>query len=270
VEGERIVLEKHVVIVGFGRAGQLAAQTLRACNIPLVVLEMNADNVRHGKQQGLPVYYGDATSEEALKHAHVESARLVVLLINDAQAAQRVVDTVRRVARGTSILTRTRYLVEKKGLMDLGAHDVVAEEIEGAVEIIARMLRTVQMPRNVIDQQLRNVRSESQTTERKQTVPRQRLRDITALDDLKIECALVYEQSAAVGTSAMGLHLRSTTGALMVGIRRGERLLDHPDPGEPFQPGDVVYFVGTNESIARAMPLFASGSMRPSAEPSSS
>jgi len=268
-ETEPLVLENHVIVVGFGRAGQLAAQTLRACNIPLVVLEMSADNVRRGKQQGLPVYYGDATSEEALKHAHVESARLVVLLINDPQAAQRVVDTIKRVAPGASILTRTRYLVERKGLMDLGAHDVVAEEIEGAVEIIARMLRTVQIPRNVIDQQLRNVRADSQTTERKQTIPRQRWRDVTALDDLKIECALVYEQCAAVGASAVDLRLRSTTGALVVGVRRGERLLDHPDPTAPFEAGDVVYFVGTNESIHRAMPLFSSGSLRPSEDPGS-
>ncbi|HXS15556.1 MAG TPA: NAD-binding protein, partial [Polyangiaceae bacterium] len=268
-ETEPLVLENHVIVVGFGRAGQLAAQTLRACNIPLVVLEMSADNVRRGKQQGLPVYYGDATSEEALKHAHVESARLVVLLINDPQAAQRVVDTIKRVAPGASILTRTRYLVERKGLMDLGAHDVVAEEIEGAVEIIARMLRTVQIPRNVIDQQLRNVRADSQTTERKQTIPRQRWRDVTALDDLKIECALVYEQCAAAGASAVDLRLRSTTGALVVGVRRGERLLDHPDPTAPFEAGDVVYFVGTNESIHRAMPLFSSGSLRPSEDPGS-
>lgn len=257
VDAERIQLENHVVVVGFGMAGQLAAKTLRACELPLVVLEMNAENVRRGKQQGLPVYYGDATSEEALKHAHIESARLIVLLINDPQAAQRVVDTVKRVAPGTSILTRTRYLVERRGLMDLGAHDVVAEEIEGAVEIIARMLRTVEIPRNVIDQQLRNVRAESQTTERKQTVPRTRLRDVSALDDIKIECALVHEQCGAAGQSAVELHLRSTTGALVVAVRRGDRLLDHPDPTAPFQPGDVVYFVGTNESIARAMPLFS-------------
>ena len=51
------------------------------------MLELNADNVRRGKALGLPVYYGDATSEEALGHAHLASARLLVLLMNDPQAA---------------------------------------------------------------------------------------------------------------------------------------------------------------------------------------
>ncbi|HYJ07809.1 MAG TPA: cation:proton antiporter, partial [Polyangiaceae bacterium] len=62
-------LENHVIVVGFGVAGLLAARSLVAAGQPFVVLELNADNVRKGKELGLPVYYGDATSEEALGHA---------------------------------------------------------------------------------------------------------------------------------------------------------------------------------------------------------
>src|SRR5262249_12883300 len=43
------VLERHVVLVGYGIAGRLAARTLSACGIPFVVLELNADNVRAAK-----------------------------------------------------------------------------------------------------------------------------------------------------------------------------------------------------------------------------
>ncbi|HMI91121.1 MAG TPA: cation:proton antiporter [Polyangiales bacterium] len=249
-------LEGHVVIVGFGLAGRFAAQTLRECDIPFVVLELNSDNVRKGKELGLPVYYGDATSAEALHHAHIENARAVVLLMNDAQAAHRVVDTLKRVAPSVSILMRTRYLLERQPLLDLGAHDVVAEEVEGAVEIIARMLRTIDVPRNVIDERIRSVRNEAQTSERKQTVPRNRLGHVQALAEMKIECALVHELSQAAGASAIALQLRTETGALVVGVQRGDKLLDQPDPTVPFQAGDIVYFAGTSEALARALPLF--------------
>jgi CPA2 family monovalent cation:H+ antiporter-2 len=254
-EGQ-VTLEGHVVIVGYGLAGRFAAQTLTACRVPFVVLELNAENVRKGKEQGLPVYYGDATSEEALRHARVEHARLVVLLMNDPQAAERVVDTIKRVAPTAAVLMRTRYLLERDALMKLGARDVVAEEVEGAVEMISRMLRTIEVPRNVINERIRGVRSETQTSERKQTVPRTRLREVTALDEMKIESALVHEHSPAAGASAVSLRLRSETGALVVGVRRGEKLLERPDPTVPFEPGDVVYFVGSNEALARALPLF--------------
>jgi monovalent cation:H+ antiporter-2, CPA2 family len=253
---EHTTLQNHVVIVGYGLAGQFAARTLRDCDAPFVVLELNADNVRKGKEQSLPVYYGDATSEEALRHAHVDSARMIVLLMNDPQAAQRVVDTVKRVAPGVPVLMRTRYLAEREGLLRLGAKDVVAEEVEGAVEIISRMLRGIDVPRNVIDDKIRGVRGDTQATERKQTVPRKRLGDVGALSELKIESALVQEQSRAAGASPVTLRLRSDTGALVVGVRRGDKLLEKPDPTVPFQPGDVVYFVGTSEALARALALF--------------
>jgi CPA2 family monovalent cation:H+ antiporter-2 len=139
--GESRKLENHVIIIGFGVAGLLTARTLSDAGAPFVVLELNADNVRRGKALGLPVYYGDATSEEALGHAHLADARQVVLLMNDQQAAQRVVDMLRRAAPQVPVLMRTRYLAEREGLIKMGARDVVAEEVEGAVEVIARLLR---------------------------------------------------------------------------------------------------------------------------------
>jgi K+/H+ antiporter YhaU regulatory subunit KhtT len=134
-----------------------------------------------------------------------------------------------------------------------------AAEVEGAVEIISRMLRSIEVPRNVIDERIRGVRSETQTSDRKQTVPRSRLGDVSALAEMKIECALVHEQSPAAGASPVTLRLRSETGSLVVGVRRGDKLLEQPDPTVPFEPGDVVYFVGTSEALTRTLPLFDPG-----------
>jgi CPA2 family monovalent cation:H+ antiporter-2 len=203
----------------------------------------------------LPVYYGDATSEEVLGHAHLSSARLLVLLINDPLAAERVVATARRVAPHVPILMRARYLLEREPLTKMGAHDVVAEEVEGAIEIIVRMLRRMECPRNVIDERIRAVRAETQTTEREQTVPRPVLRDVSGLAAMKIESALIRASSPVVGASPMTLSLRSETGALVVGVRRGERLLENPDPTVPFEVGDVVYLVGTGDALQRALAL---------------
>jgi CPA2 family monovalent cation:H+ antiporter-2 len=202
------------------------------------------------------VYYGDATSEEALGHAHLSEARQVVLLMNDPLAAQRIVDMLRRIAPNVPVLMRTRYLAERAGLLKMGANDVVAEEVEGAVEVIARLLRSIEVPRNVIDSGLQTIRNETQTSERKQTLPRAQLGDVRALSELKIESVLVREHSAAAGSSAAQMRLRSTTGVLVVGVRRGEELLQNPDPHAHFQAGDVVYVVGTSNEIRAALPLF--------------
>jgi len=253
---EHRTIHGHVVIVGFGLAGKYAAETLQSSGQRFVVMELNADSVRKGKALGLPVYYGDATSEEALGHAHLQTARLLVLLMNDPQAAARVVDTARRVAPSVPILMRTRYFTEREGLMKVGASDVVAEEVEGAVEVISRMLRTLEVPRNIIEQSLQAVRAGTQTSARKHTMPRPSLRDVRGLDELKIESALVRQGSPADGVSPIDLHLRRETGALVVGLRRHEKLLEPFDPHLPFFENDVVFLVGTSHAIRAAMPLF--------------
>ncbi|MBL8955205.1 MAG: cation:proton antiporter [Myxococcaceae bacterium] len=246
-------LAQHVVIVGYGLAGKMAARSLKACNVRHVVLELNAETVRTARAAGLPLYYGDATSEEALKHVHLDAAVALVLLMNDAQAAKRVVDTARRVAPDVPVLMRARYLLERAPLMQIGARDVVAEEVEGAVEMIARLLRWIEVPRNVIEERIKDVRNETQSSDRKQTLPRTALGGTKALGEMKIESFLVREGMVCAGASAVQLQLRRNTGALVVGVQRGEKLLDEPDPTAAFQAGDVVFLVGTSDSVKKAM-----------------
>jgi CPA2 family monovalent cation:H+ antiporter-2 len=254
VEPSTASIRDHVVIVGYGVAGRLTAQTLAACGIPYVVLELDSERVRSARALGLSVYYGDATSEEALGHAHLADARAIVLLINDAHAVQRIVETVQRVAPAVPILTRTRFLGERPKLLRTGAREVVAEEVEGAVEVIARLLRWSDVPRNVIDARIADVRAETtQHTERKQTVPRRTLGEHGDLALLKIENVLIPAGGAADGRSAAEMQLRSATGALVVAVRRGGQLLEQPDPTAAFHAEDVVYLVGTGAAVSAAV-----------------
>lgn len=66
----------------------------------------------------------------------------------------------------------------------------------------------------------------------------------------------VFAGSQAAGASAATLALRDRTGALVVAIRRGQVLSPSFDPQAPFEVGDIVYLVGSAESIRDALPLF--------------
>jgi CPA2 family monovalent cation:H+ antiporter-2 len=248
-------IKGHIVVIGYGVAGKLVVRALGACGFPPIVLELNAETVRRAREAGESVYYADATSREALNHAQIHTARAVVILINDPQAILRVVDTVHRVAPAVPVIIRTRYLAERATLTKLGATDVVAEEVEASVEVIARLLRRLEVPRNLIDSRIREAREALQTSDRRVKIPRNVLPEHEALADLKIDSMLVKEGSHAVGRTALELELRSKTRALIVAVRRGERLLDHPDPEEPFAVGDIIYLVGDSPAIRQAVSL---------------
>ncbi len=249
----------HVVIVGYGFAGRLLAESLAERQIRYVVLELNAETVRKAQAAGEPVFYGDVTSAEALEHARLDQARALVLLINDPLAARRAVDAVHEHAPKIPILMRTRYVAEEDEAFALGASEVVCEELESAVEAVARVLRQLAVPRNLIEERVEQIRDSTQASARRTHVTRAHLAQLPDLGDLKVDSLLVRAGDHACGRSAATMQLRSRTEALVVALRRDGVVLPYAAPSEPFRPGDVVFLVGPRSAMSRALELFSSG-----------
>jgi CPA2 family monovalent cation:H+ antiporter-2 len=254
-------LSGHVVVVGYGVAGRVVARALRDSAVPYIVIEMNADAVRAAQEAGEPAYYGDICSEETMRLAGVSRARALVMLINDPRAAERAIETARRHAPGTTLLVRTRYLATAPLLARLGAADAVVDEVEAGLEMLARVLQFAGTPRNAIMDRVRDARDATLDSARASTIPRRRLRDVADLVDLKIEPIAIREGAHAAGRSLAEMAVRSRTGALVVAIKRGGALLDHPDPSAPLQTGDLLYLVGSGSALRRACGLLENGAV---------
>ncbi|MBI5845036.1 MAG: cation:proton antiporter [Deltaproteobacteria bacterium] len=249
-------LSGHVIMVGYGVAGKLVSEALTASGAAHIILELNSVTVSKARKTGVPIYYADATSREALLHARVETARAVVVLINDPEAARRVTLAVNAAAPSIPVIIRCRYLGEAQGLLEMGATDVVAEEVEAGVEVLARLLRRLEIPRNVIENRISETRQELGSLNRRITVPRITVCETGALSELKIESVMVAADSTAVGNTLAELDLRRKTGALAVAVKRDGVLFDPPDSAGPIKTGDTLFLVGQLEAMNRAMKLF--------------
>ena len=139
----------HIIVVGYGLAARLLAHTLHGLGRRYLILELDPERVRAAAGAGQPVFYADATSHEALGHAHVGAARALVVLINDPLATHRIVDAVRHLAPKLPIFVRTKYWRERLDLLEhhpegRGAPiHVVAEEVEGGAEVADNVLRSL-------------------------------------------------------------------------------------------------------------------------------
>lgn len=213
--------------------------------------------MRTGPSAGIPIYYADATSAEALGHAHLDRARALILLMNDPRAAQRVVDTARRLAPDVPVIMRARYLAEREELFRIGASEVIAEEVEGGVEMLSRVLRLLGVPRNLIETRIREAREATQHSDRPQAPPRRRLADHSHLAEMRIESVALSEHSPGVGRSPAELGIRSQTRALVIAVDRAGALIESPDPKEPLQAGDTVFLVGSLEAVQGARQLLS-------------
>ena len=132
-------LAGHIVLAGYGHAGQEVGAALQASGQPYIVLELNSATVRARRAAGEPVYYADVTSAEALEHARLREAKALVVMINDQHAVARAVSAARQVHPGLPVVVRARYVSQRAALEALGATLVIVEEQESAREIVTQL-----------------------------------------------------------------------------------------------------------------------------------
>jgi CPA2 family monovalent cation:H+ antiporter-2 len=164
----------HIVIIGFGLAGRTLAKMAQSTSLPYLVLEMNPDTVRKEQLKGEPIHFGDATHESILHHMHVHTAKTVAIMINDSQACKRVVQMVRRLNPEAYVIVRTRYMQEVPIMRELGADDVVSDELGSSLEMSYRVLKNNKIAEDKIEGILGTVRSENggfKMQGRKQALP---------------------------------------------------------------------------------------------------
>ncbi|MFO1021020.1 MAG: cation:proton antiporter [Planctomycetales bacterium] len=250
-------LHGHVVILGYGLTGRNLSRVLAEMKIPFVVLEMNPDTVRKGRQQGEPLYYGDCTREAVLEQLGIHHAKLLVIAISDPPSIRRATQLARHLNSDLHIIVRTRYVSEIEELMQLGANQIVPEDFETAVEIFSRVLRNYQVPRNDIMNIIDRVRGDHYGMLRHMTVhPEVTHVYQDLLSQIEVESCKIRPESPAVGKSAMDLALRSVTGCTLIGLRRDDKLQTNPPADLKLQVNDVVFLVGTHKQLNTAVCLF--------------
>ncbi len=117
----------HVIVVGFGPAGQAVVSALGAQGIPFVVLELNPNTVAAWRP-GLPIALGDATQPEILEHAGLARARGVVVTVPDTTTVRRVIHQVKTLAPQVRVIARARHHIAVDELVGAGADAIVDEE----------------------------------------------------------------------------------------------------------------------------------------------
>jgi len=247
----------HVIIVGFGFNGRNLARVLRDVGIAYRVIDSNASIARQERRHGEPVLYGDASSAEILHHAGVERARVLVVAISDIAATRATVASVRRLNPNVHVIVRTRYMREIGSLVKLGSGEVVPEEFETAIEVFTRVLRRYLVPRDVIEREVRSVRSQYDEMFRPLPDIGVRVEDLSRfLTEVTLVVMRVEPGAPATGEPLSDVRFRERSGATVVAIQReGGGLVASPSGDEVLHPGDTILVMGRTDQLERAATL---------------
>ncbi len=129
-----------IVLLGYDRMGQEVLPMIQHIAKHYVIMDFNPAIVEELSQHGLPVMYGDAGSEDALKLARLEKTKMVISTIPDMEVNADIMDYIRaRGAKPVVILT-VKSSEDAARCYALGATFVIVPSILGGAHF-AQLLK---------------------------------------------------------------------------------------------------------------------------------
>jgi len=135
--------QSPVIIVGFGRVGQIVGRLLHANRIPTTILDRDPSLIETIRKFGFKVFYGDGARLDLLRAAGAERARLIVVAVDDHAQTAEIVDLVHQHFPNLTVLARAWDLVHAFDLRDHGVERPERESFEGALRMGETALRTL-------------------------------------------------------------------------------------------------------------------------------
>jgi len=122
-----------VLVIGFGRFGQIVSQCLLAEGIDVTAIDNDPEMLESVARFGFKVYYGDGTRLDVLRAAGAREARLIAICIDNREAASRIVDLVQAQFPAAKLYVRSFDRRHTLQLVAKGVDFQVRETYESAL-----------------------------------------------------------------------------------------------------------------------------------------
>jgi voltage-gated potassium channel Kch len=129
-----------VIVAGFGRFGQVVVRVLRGLGIGATVIDHDPGQIDTVRRFGWKAYYGDATRLDLLESAGAASARLLLVAIDDPEAAMQIVKRVRERFPQLALVVRAHSRTDAYEYAEMGV-PAVREVFGSALDAAARTLK---------------------------------------------------------------------------------------------------------------------------------
>jgi glutathione-regulated potassium-efflux system protein KefB len=148
-----------VLVIGFGRFGQIVSQCLLAQGVDVTVIDNDVEMIQAVARFGFKIFYGDGTRLDVLRAAHADKARLIAVCTDGAENTERIVDIVKAEFPGAKLFVRS---FDRATTLALLAKDVdyeIRETFESAISFGRATLAQLGITEETIDEIVDDVRT---------------------------------------------------------------------------------------------------------------
>ncbi|MDV3955352.1 cation:proton antiporter [Elizabethkingia anophelis] len=139
--------ENKIIIVGYGHFGSTVGRLLKVNGFQATILDHDSDRVSMLRDNGLKVFYGDATRTELLRVAGAEKAEILVLCLDSPEDNYTIIQIVRKQFPHLKIFVRARNRLDNYDFLNKGVENIYRETLGTAVNMGVDILQAAGMRR---------------------------------------------------------------------------------------------------------------------------
>jgi len=132
-----------VLMIGFSRFGQIAAQILLAGGRDVTVIDFSADRIRQAASFGFRIYFGDGTRKDVLRSAGIDRAKVVVVSTHQREITDKIVELVQTEYPHARIFVRSYDRIHSIALRNKGIDYELRETLESGLLFGRRTLEAL-------------------------------------------------------------------------------------------------------------------------------
>ncbi len=151
-------LRGQVLMIGFGRFGQIAMQVLLARGAQVSVIEADPDRIREAESFGFKVYYGDGTRLDILRTSGAGEAQALLICVDGRDAVNRIIDLAQHEFPNAALLARSYDRGHSMELIRAGVDFEIRETVESALLMGAEGLRRLGCAEDAVREALDDIR----------------------------------------------------------------------------------------------------------------
>ncbi|AKP27563.1 Glutathione-regulated potassium-efflux system protein KefB [Leptospira interrogans serovar Manilae] len=164
IKEDTIEEQNRVIVVGFGRFGQIIARMLFVHKIGFTALEHNPDQVNLARKFGYKIYYGDASKLSLLRSAGAEHADLFILAIQDIDVSVKIAELIKKNFPNLTIIARARNREHVFKLMELGIQIIRRDTFASALELAGETLSQLGFIDSEVEKKVKKFRAHDELT----------------------------------------------------------------------------------------------------------
>lgn len=223
-------LQNHQIVCGFGRTGQEVAHQFQDHSVPFVVIEQEPDLYRRAMDSGFLALFGDATTDEILLEANIEKAQGIICTLPDDAANTFITLAARGFNEHIVIVCRAANPGAEAKMRRAGAHNVISPYVIAGRRMASAVTHPLVL--EFLDVAMHNPQF-----------------------DLKLEQIALSTASDLAGKTLRDANIKQASGAMILAVNQGGKMLNNPSPDLIFNGGDILIALGADEELSRLAKL---------------